>query len=107
MICSSSDFVKKQYNNEHKLQPDVSREVWYHWRRGNCTRVNCRFAHVGHQKNSESTSTRKSTTKIPGCKNGLTCDWLKKGNCSYFHANVGVQRPWVTKKKEQWQVQGA
>ena len=106
MICRSSALVKKHYDNEHKFQQVSSREVCYHWRRGNCSRVNCRYAHVGHQANRESTSTRKSTTRVPACKNGITCDWLKKGSCSYFHARVGVQRPWISRGKDQGQGQG-
>ena len=99
MVCSSPVAMKKHYDNEHKLEPVKSREVCYHWRRGNCIRTNCRFAHVGHQNKNLSESTRKDTTKVPACKNGAACDWLKKGKFSYFHAQVGVQRPWVTKEK--------
>ena len=39
-----------------------------------------------------------STTRghrVPACSNGSDCDWLRRGNCSYFHPRVGVQKPWV------------
>ena len=101
MVCTTALAVKKHYDNEHKLEQVQSREVCYHWRRGNCTRTNCRFAHVGHQNKSSSESTRKNTTKVPPCKNGESCEWLKKGQCSYFHSRVGVQRPWVIREKSQ------
>ena len=101
MICRSSAVMKKHYDNEHKFEQVSSREVCYHWRRGNCTKTNCRYAHVGYQTNKESLSTNKSTTRVPACKNGPSCDWLKKGSCSYFHTKVGVQRPWVSKRQDQ------
>ena len=101
VIYSSSVLVKKHYDNEHKFNQVESREVCFHWRRGNCTRMNCRFAHVGHQASRSSPSARSSNTRVPACKNGISCEWLKKGNCSYFHTRVGVQRPWVTKEKDQ------
>ena len=71
-----------------------SKAVCYHWRRGHCDRGNtCHFSHVGRQ-NKPSESTSKTTTKVAICKNGPSCDWLKKGKCSFFHHKVGVQKPW-------------
>ena len=99
MIFKNSLLMKKHYDKEHKIEPVTSREVCYHWRRGNCTMVHCRFAHVGHQASSQSTSTKTNNSRVPACKNGISCEWLQKGNCSYFHNKVGVQRPWVTKDK--------
>ena len=65
MVCATAVAVKKHYDNEHKLEPVKSREVCYHWRRGNCTRTNCRFAHVGQQNKSYWESKRKNTTRVP------------------------------------------
>ena len=100
-IYRSSVLLKKHYDNEHKFKPVESKQVCYHWRRGNCTRMNCRFAHVGNQDSRDSTNTRTSNTRAPACKNGTSCEWLKKGNCSYFHTRVGVQRPWVSRENLQ------
>ena len=60
MVFTNTVAVKKHYDEKHKLQPFQSREVCYHWRRGNCTRINCRYAHVGNQINTESASTKKT-----------------------------------------------
>ena len=54
----------------------------------------CNFAHVGHQQSRELRSTREKTTRVPACKHGSNCDWLRRGVCSYFHRGVGVQKPW-------------
>ena len=43
--------------------------------------------------------TNKRSTRVPKCKNGSSCDWLKRGVCSYFHERVGVQKSWVSKEK--------
>ena len=94
-------------NHERRCTGEVqhgkvrSNIVCKHWRRGNCTRGDsCGFSHVGHQstESSEHNST-KSTEYTQACKHGLACSWLAKGICSYFHQNVGVQKPWITKNK--------
>ena len=87
MIFKTSASMKKHYRNEHKFEQVSSREVCYHWRRGNCTRVNCRYAYFGHQDSNKSTITRTNNTRVPACRNESLCHWLQKGNYSYFHAN--------------------
>ena len=90
--------LKKHQDNNHKMQQVKSRVVCKHWRKGNCVKGDlCGFSHVGHQGNSRSATTAERSTRVPACKNGPTCEWLQKGSCSYFHPNVGVQKPWVRK----------
>ena len=93
--------VKTHYDSEHKWENVKSREVCKWWRKGNCTNKNCQYAHVGHQNSNGSESTSTNSARVPSCKNGTSCEWLKKGRCSYFHPRVGVQKPWVTKDRRQ------
>ena len=98
MISTTAIASKNHYDKEHKMELVQSREVCFHWRNGNCTNVNCRFAHVGIQKKRNLTDTSRKSTRVPACKNGSSCEWLDRGSCSYYHARVGVQRPWVHKE---------
>ena len=87
--------VKRHYDAEHKMEPERSKEVCKHWRRGHCFKGDqCNFAHVGHQQSREERTTREKSIRVPACKHGSKCDWLKRGVCSYFHVGVGVQKPW-------------
>ena len=71
-----------------------------HWRKGHCLNGDsCGFSHAGHQQSNESRNTRKETTKVPECSNGPSCEWLAKGNCSYFHPRIGVQKPWASRDR--------
>ena len=106
MIFKSEIEMKKHTksckDNNLSFESEKSKVVCRHWRRGNCTRGDaCGFSHVGHQltPNSEVRST-KPTDYTPACKHGLSCKWLAKGSCSYFHNNVGVQKPWTHKEKQ-------
>ena len=97
-IANSESDLNKHQDQEHKMEQVKSRVVCKHYRRGNCFKGDsCGFSHVGKQ-NKSSSSTNKTNTRVPSCKNGPTCEWLIKGNCSYFHPRVGVQRPWVNKE---------
>ena len=99
MFKSSHD-VKKHQNNEHEMEKVKSRVVCKHWRRGHCTKGKfCLYSHVGHPNNAGATN--KNSTKVPSCKNGSTCQWLKKQSCSYFHPGVGVQKLWVNLDRKQ------
>ena len=81
------------------MEPVRSREVCFHWKRGNCFKGDsCRFSHVGRQNNAGSAQNTRSTQRVALCKNGSSCDWLAKGNCSYFHPRVGVQKPWTNRE---------
>ena len=94
-MCDSALDVKRHYDTQHKMEPARHKEVCKHWRRGHCIKGDqCNFAHVGHQQSRESRITREKTTRVPACKHGSNCDWLKRGVCSYFHRGVGVQKPW-------------
>ena len=98
MIFSSNNVMKKHQDDEHKMEPVRSREVCYHWRRGNCLKGNsCRFSHVGRQNHARPITKTTANTRVPLCKNGASCDWLAKGSCSYFHPRIGVQKPWNVK----------
>ena len=94
--------VKEHQENDHSMQQVKSRVVCKHWRRGNCFKGDlCGYAHVGRQSISDSKTTQETSTKVPACKNGPTCEWLRKSTCSYFHPRVGVQKPWVRKDRNQ------
>ena len=104
MILSSPRTLKEHHDSDHPMETVKSREVCYHWRRGNCFKGDsCRFAHVGrqNQNGSSNANTNRTNTKVPACSNGSACEWLSKGICSYFHPRVGVQKPWVKKKNQQ------
>ena len=93
-MYNSAIDVKRHYDAEHKMEAVRSKEVCKHWRRGHCKKGDqCDYSHVGHQNSRESRNTSE-TTMVPACKHGSSCEWLKKGICSYFHRGVGVQRPW-------------
>ena len=81
---------------------EKSKEVCRHWRRGNCNKGDsCGFSHVGHQlMNSPEHRFTKETSFVTACKHGPSCAWLAMGSCSYFHKNVGVQKPWNHKGKD-------
>ena len=102
-LCSSLSNVKKHQEKEHEWETVRSREVCKHWRRGNCWKgTSCLYSHVGQQQENTLKSTSQSTTKrVPACGNGSSCDWLRKGVCSYFHPRVGVQKPWARKDGRQ------
>ena len=101
MILESSKDVKTHRDVEHEYVPVKSRVVCRHWRRGNCLKGDrCGFSHVGKQSSNEKESTSRTTTKVPECSNGPSCDWLARGCCSYFHPRVGVQKPWVKRDRQ-------
>ena len=58
-VGKTKEEIRKHINEVHAKQRVRSREVCYHWRRGNCTRGDsCGFSHVGHQDRSTSTTTQ-------------------------------------------------
>ena len=84
-----------------------SRIVCKHWKKGNCIKGNtCMFSHVGRQ-NPMSGTTTETTTKTPTCRNGSSCEWLKKKVCSFHHPRIGVQKPWTTREAVQEGRQGS
>ena len=94
-IFQSPDDVTKHKDEVHSMELVRCKAVCYHWRRGHSDRGNtCHFSHVERQ-NKSLESTSKPTTTVAICKNGPSCDWLKKGKCSFFHHKVGVQKPWA------------
>ena len=101
-ICRNPKALKEHQDEDHAMEVVKSREVCYHWRRGNCFKGDsCRFSHVGRQNQNGSSTTSKASKKVPACSNGSACEWLSKGICSYFHPRVGVQKPWVRKNSQQ------
>ena len=100
-MCDSALEVKKHYDAQHKMEPVRSKEVCKHCRKGHCFKGDqCNFAHVGHQNVRDSRDTRENNTRVPACKHGSNCDWLKRGACSYFHRGIGVQKPWAKNNRE-------
>ena len=94
-MCETAIDVKRHYDDEHKMEQVRYKEVCKHWRRGHCNKGDqCLYAHVGQQQSSDSRSTKEKSMRVPACKHGSNCDWLKRGVCSYFHRGVGVQKPW-------------
>ena len=75
-ICS-----KRLKEDEDKRER--SKEVCYHWRRGNCTRgSSCGFSHVGKQDTPRPQT--QVTSKTP-CRNGPTCTFQSRGRCRFAH----------------------
>ena len=96
MMFDSANGVKRHTEQEHTMEQAKSRVVCRHWRKGNCFKGDsCGFSHVGKQTPSEPSNTNKTSTRVPACSNGRSCEWLARGSCSYFHPRVGVQKPWV------------
>ena len=100
-VFNSPVHVKSHYDSVHKWEDVQAREVCKWWRKGNCNNKKCKYAHVGHQNKNSSESQSTSRTRVPACRNGQNCDWMKKGRCSYFHINVGIQKPWSTVDRRQ------
>ena len=97
LLGATANEIKKHMDNHHKEIQEVSREVCYHYRRGNCFKGDrCNFSHVGFQENNKSSSTWGQVTArkwTPACTQGDGCSWLARGACRYFHKGVGVQKP--------------
>ena len=90
-IFNSSGALEDHQDQQHEMEQVRSREVCFHWRRGNCLKGDsCRFSHVGPQNK---TGSNKTTAKVARCKNGASCEWLANNTCSFFHPRIGVQRP--------------
>ena len=87
-MLDSKNRLNKHKEDEHTMEQVKRREVCKHWRRGNCTKgISCMFSHVGHVI---SPSTSRNTNNVPKCRNGLSCEWLAKQRCSFFHHSVGI-----------------
>ena len=106
-MCDTAVDVKRHYDAQHKMEQVRYKEVCKHWRRGHCFKGDqCLYAHVGHQNSRDISTTKENSTRVPACKHGASCDWLKRGTCSYFHRGVGIQRPWISNSRERGHTQG-
>ena len=95
-IFTTEDNINEHMVNDHKIEREKSRVICKHWRKGNCLKgTSCNFSHVGHQN-----AVTNERSRVPACRNGPKCDWLSKGNCSYFHPRVGVQKPWSQPRRQ-------
>ena len=66
-----------------KDNQERSKEVCYHWRKGNCNRGSkCGFSHVGKQDSPR--SEHQATGNAP-CRNGSACVFLARGKCNFYH----------------------
>ena len=97
-MCDTAIDVKKHYDAQHRMEQARSKQVCKHWKGDQCN-----YAHVGHQNPRDSRTTRDNTMRVPACRHGSDCDWLKRGACSYFHRGVGVQKPWNNRDRDQGQ----
>ena len=96
LLGNTENEIKKHKKNNQEVFQEVSKEVCYHYKQGNCFKGDrCKFSHVGYQQRKNSNSTKQSTTRMwtPACTKGDGCSWLARGDCRYFHRGVGVQRP--------------
>jgi hypothetical protein len=103
MLGNSENEIKKHMNNDHKDTQEVSQEVCYHYRQGNCFKGDrCKFSHVCYQKSNTSSTWKQTTTRMwtPECTQGDGCSWTARGSCWYFHRGLGVQRPAKQTQKE-------
>ena len=93
---SAKDIRNHQAIKHRDAAVEVSKEVCKHWRKGNCFKGSqCLYSHVGYQQSNSSKPTLKSNTSSwsPACRHGEGCSWLAKGECSFFHKGIGVQKP--------------
>ena len=75
MIFNSAEGVKRHSDQDHKMELVKSRIVCKHWRKGNCFKGDkCGFSHVGKQNHSEPMNTNKTSTRVPACNNGPSCE---------------------------------
>ena len=98
-VCSDCKMECDDYEDlkQHKIydhEDNRSSQVCSHYRKGNCRRANCPYAHVGHQDliQVSSNSTPKSTS-VKTCRNGDDCVFKARGKCHFYHGGVGVQTP--------------
>ena len=88
-LFPSSIYLKNHKEDTHKMEPVRSRVICKHWKKGICNKGDsCGFSHAGHQNINQTSSTRRIITKLPSCRNGSSCDWLKRGKCNFFHAQA-------------------
>ena len=88
-ICGTTLNIKKHMetcrknSTEAKDKRERSKEVCYHWRRGNCNRgSSCGYSHVGKQDTPHAKTQVKANTP---CRNGPTCTFHARGRCRFGH----------------------
>ena len=91
MFSNLTDLMKHK-DEAHKMEQVTSRVICKHWKKGRCNKGDsCGFSHAGHQSTNPSSTTERNSTKLKACRNGPSCDWLKRGNCNFFHAQAKSQ----------------
>ena len=87
--------LKKYITDEHRTKQDTSKLVCRYYRDGKCLKGDsCGYSHVGFvRKNVEVNKSSRPTQKSSTCRHGVECSWLARGQCSFFHQGVGVQKP--------------
>ena len=112
--------LKKHKEDAHKMEQARSRTICRHWKKGSCTKGElCGFSHTGQQNKTLSSTTEKNHTNLKACRNGQSCEWLKKDKCNFFHAQTrgqggrqesraqgGRQKSWAQGGRQESQSQG-
>ena len=87
--------LKKHITDEHTGMKDKSKLVCRYYRDGKCLKGDhCEYSHVGFVRNNvQLNSNSRTTQKASTCRHGDNCLWLARGECSFYHQGVGVQKP--------------
>ena len=86
-VCGQIFYRKNEFENHRNICANEFHEVsrnkeCYFYNKGNCLKGDsCKFKHKQRQQ------------RIPECKNGSDCRYLRRGVCSFFHRGMGVQKP--------------
>ena len=107
-ICNEKWEFKKHIESCGKQFEEVkenSREVCYHWRRGNCNRGSrCGFSHVGNKDTPRPENKSTRNTRLT-CRNGPSCTFLARGKCNFSHHKADQHQNWRGDSRRQNQKQ--
>ena len=66
----------------HASYQTINSKKCRYFLKGNCLKgMHCKFLHDRNEKKEEN--------EVPVCRNGLTCKYLARGACRYFHQKLG------------------
>ena len=91
MFSRSTD-LNKHKEDVHKMKQVKSQVICKHWKKGRCNKGDtCGFSHIGQSNKTHSPTTERNSTRLPACRNGQSCEWLKRDKCNFFHAQARGQ----------------